>query len=399
MIFQAPDPILPLLQRPALTGATVGVHVRTLDGEERYAFQADRRLMPASNQKALTCAFALWSAGPEWRPRTRFYRDGRTLTIQSEGDPLMTFAELSALRKTVGGADEVRLVQAYRPGWAPDWEWDDLGNRYAAPVTAFTFDQGGFELWNEDGRARFRPGPFGARVQAGEALGFDPYRNVATVPKLARKTERLDTLALPQPDLAAASLFARRVVSSKVVPSSEPVAERIGPPILEMVGRCLPPSDNLIAENLLMLGTSRKATKRPVDYPEARREMTAFLTRTVGVEPLDIEVRDGSGLSRKNLVTARAMTRTLAWASRQPWGLSYRAAMANPERGTLKGRLVGLRFEGKTGSLTSVVGLSGYLVTRKGETLCVSILMNHFPGTASHAREAADAVVRSLDES
>lgn len=386
-----------ILDRPALAGAAVAVHVRTLDGEERYALHADRRLMPASNQKVLSCAFAMWAAGPEWRPRTRFWRDRDGIAIDSEGDPLLTFAQLRELRKTVGGGDRVRLSQAYRPGWGPDWEWDDLGNRYAAPVVAFTFDQGAFELWNDNGRARYRPGPFGSRIERGERVSYDPYRMLATVPALARKTERLDTLALPKPDLAAASLFSSRIDRATEPPSGVPTVTWTGQPIAEMVARCLPPSDNLIAENLLFLGAIRKGGKRGIGYPEAARSLRTFLTETVGCEPVDVSPRDGSGLSRHNVVTARAMTRTLAWAGRQSWGDRFREAMASPTKGTMKGRLVGTEFRGKTGSLDMVVGLSGYLRTKKGEELCISILLNHFPGTAAEARAAADDVIRALE--
>jgi D-alanyl-D-alanine carboxypeptidase/D-alanyl-D-alanine-endopeptidase (penicillin-binding protein 4) len=155
-----------------------------------------------------------------------------------------------------------------------------------------------------------------------------------------------------------------------------------------MVRACLAPSDNNVAEHLLLMAGSKPND----DYPAARRALTEFLEGTVGTPPFDIIPYDGSGLSRHNLVTARALARLLAWCDAQPTSDLWRASLALPgQPGTLRNRLAGVNFAGKTGSLNHVSSLSGYVGDRT-----VVIMMNHFRGSAEAAREIQDAIVRRV---
>ena len=81
--------------------------------------------------------------------------------------------------------------------------------------------------------------------------------------------------------------------------------------------------------------------------------------RAHGVE---VVARDGSGLSYADLVSANGMTRLLAAAGSRPWGAALRATLPTAGRGTLAGRLLGLRVRAKTGTLLQrVSALSGWV--------------------------------------
>jgi D-alanyl-D-alanine carboxypeptidase/D-alanyl-D-alanine-endopeptidase (penicillin-binding protein 4) len=298
----------------------------------------------------------------------------------------------------------VYVKQSYRPFWPASWENDDLPNRYAAPVTAFTVDRGGFELWAEKGRLRLEPEPYGTRIRhqrstAVPTIQYDPFRREVTVAGvLPKDRKRLDTLSVPRPDEAAASYLGRRFVPTEKVPESVPTAILEGNTIAEAVAACLPPSDNNVAENLFLMAAQHQEPLGDKPYSVARRQMTEFLTKTVGIAPGDLNVFDGSGMSRHNLVTTRAITQLLVWASREPTAPIWRASMARPGLGTLRERLTGIEFDGKTGTLNMVVGLSGYVKAKSGKDVVVSILLNHFPGASKDARDAADQVVRNVSE-
>jgi len=121
-----------------------------------------------------------------------------------------------------------------------------------------------------------------------------------------------------------------------------------------------------------------------------------------GVDPGDFRFYDGSGLSPNDLITPRAATTLLVYASRQPWGELYRSTLP---QGGVDGTLAG-RFEhalrgrvfAKTGTLAEVNALSGYLTARSGKTLVFSILCNDQQPEGDAAHHAMDDVVRAIAE-
>ncbi|RYG33302.1 hypothetical protein EON81_18475 [bacterium] len=318
----------------------------------------------------------------------------------TDADGKEIFARNADLRKR---DTSVYLREAYAPGIPASWEVDDLPNKYAAPVTAFTVDRGSFELWNEAGKLALRPTSYGVKIERRRApepfLRYDPFaRKVFFAGSYSEKTERIDTLALPAPDEAAASLFGRLKGGVDRLPNRRPDLLISGRTTLETIAECLPPSDNNLAEHLLLMAVAKDGTLGPRPYETARKGMETFLYETVGVPAESVRVFDGSGMSRHDLVTARALTRILGWANGQPTVEAWKGAMATPGRGTLAARLSGIGFAGKTGSLDMVAALSGYLRTRSGREVQISVVLNHFTCPAADARAVIDAFVKETAE-
>jgi len=120
-----------------------------------------------------------------------------------------------------------------------------------------------------------------------------------------------------------------------------------------------------------------------------------------GVDPGDFSFYDGSGLSPQDLITPRALTRLLVYAERQPWGEEFRASLpVGGVDGTLSGRFTDPPLKdkvfAKTGTISGVNALSGYLTTASRRTLVFSILCNdHGPGNDA-ALKAVDKVVGAI---
>jgi D-alanyl-D-alanine carboxypeptidase/D-alanyl-D-alanine-endopeptidase (penicillin-binding protein 4) len=125
-----------------------------------------------------------------------------------------------------------------------------------------------------------------------------------------------------------------------------------------------------------------------------------YLVETVGVDSLDLRLRDGSGLSAQNVLTPRAIVQVLGHARSSPWGEGFQAALAEPGEAetTLSARLQGLqgRLFGKTGTLTNVASLSGYATRPDGRTVLFSILTNGSGLPGSRVQAGIDQVVRLL---
>jgi D-alanyl-D-alanine carboxypeptidase/D-alanyl-D-alanine-endopeptidase (penicillin-binding protein 4) len=110
--------------------------------------------------------------------------------------------------------------------------------------------------------------------------------------------------------------------------------------------------------------------------------MTDFLTQ-VGVKSGDVLLEEGSGLSRKDVITPNATVALLSYMSKHHWAGIYRDALpVAGVDGTLEHRMRGTAAKGnvraKTGSLRYVYTLSGYVTTAAGERLAFSVMLNNY---------------------
>ena len=175
------------------------------------------------------------------------------------------------------------------------------------------------------------------------------------------------------------------------------LATHQSPPVVEDIVVTNKVSQNLHAELLLrLLGRTLGSDG---SYAQGVRVVRQFLLQA-GVPPEDFFFHDGSGMSMSDVITPRAYTTLLAYAAHQPWGAQWRRSLpVGGEDGTLVARFgdtaLNGRIEAKTGSLSEVSTLSGYMTAASGKTLVFSILVNgHLPDNAhEHATiEAIDKI-------
>ena len=175
-------------------------------------------------------------------------------------------------------------------------------------------------------------------------------------------------------------------------------------PISEVLTRCNTDSANLYAEALLKL-IGHEVTHEPGSWSSGASVLRMLLQERLGSPAAaSTVIADGSGLSHENLVTPRTLTDWLAnlavdQSLREPFMLS----LATPGRGTFTRRFGGMDFDnhvaGKSGVLTGVRTLSGYVVGREGRVVAFSILANDVPsGSGPKATRLADRIVEQIDE-
>lgn len=159
-------------------------------------------------------------------------------------------------------------------------------------------------------------------------------------------------------------------------------------PLAEIVRRTNKESNNLYAE--LLLRTIGKERGTSVPDPDSRKNATrgddeagATLVRkwldSKGIDTRAISIRDGSGLSRLDLVAPEVTGRLLLAMTNSPGASQFRDSLPVAGKdGTLSNRLknVSGRIMAKTGTLTYTHSLSGYASTPGGETLAFSIMCN-----------------------
>lgn len=183
------------------------------------------------------------------------------------------------------------------------------------------------------------------------------------------------------------------------------VATIPAPPLPDLIRHMLKDSDNLYAQVLLQqvgVRTAYTGTCADRAQPPVTSEgwglcaLRALLAR-IGIPGDSATFEEGSGLSRKDLVTPAATTTLLAWAAKQPFAGAFENALpiAGVD-GTLEHRFTGTpaadNLRAKTGTLTHAYALSGYVTGAGGEHLAFSLMLNHY-------QRPTDALGRNIQPS
>jgi D-alanyl-D-alanine carboxypeptidase/D-alanyl-D-alanine-endopeptidase (penicillin-binding protein 4) len=173
------------------------------------------------------------------------------------------------------------------------------------------------------------------------------------------------------------------------------IATHVSPPLSQDITVTNKVSQNLHAELYLrMLG---RLEGDDGSIAQGARVVRQFLINA-GIPPDDFLFYDGSGLSPHDLITPEAATTLLTWAARQPWGDLYRSTLPiGGTDGTLAERFTDPALKGrvfaKTGTLSEVNALSGYLIAASGKVLAFSILCNNREPSGDAPRKAMDKIV------
>jgi D-alanyl-D-alanine carboxypeptidase/D-alanyl-D-alanine-endopeptidase (penicillin-binding protein 4) len=169
------------------------------------------------------------------------------------------------------------------------------------------------------------------------------------------------------------------------------------PPFSLIASHTLKPSQNLYTEIILRtLGKLTSVSSSQTDEEAGLIVVRNFL-RQAGANEHDLALNDGSGLSRNDMITANATVQLLTYMSKHKYFAQFRDALpiAGVD-GTLRTRMRGTPAEGnlraKTGSLSSVASLSGYVTTAAGEHLVFSMMLNNYPDASALRRDSIDAI-------
>jgi D-alanyl-D-alanine carboxypeptidase/D-alanyl-D-alanine-endopeptidase (penicillin-binding protein 4) len=249
------------------------------------------------------------------------------------------------------------------------------------------------------------PGSRTIRVSGTMPAGAPPRRLTIAIEEPAEYaaallTRLLEARGIKIHGVARARHAGDAAVSGESRPAETVLAERMSEPLAEEIRHVNKNSLNLHAELLLLLTGYEKsgATTR-----EGALKFAADFYKAAGIADGDVVLSDGSGLSRRDLVTPRAIAQMLNYAAAQPWGEIYRTSLPIAgEDGTLSERMKNTAAAGrifaKTGTVEHVVALSGYATTTRDAHLIFSILGNNNSLHAQTADTVLDAIAVAMIE-
>jgi D-alanyl-D-alanine carboxypeptidase/D-alanyl-D-alanine-endopeptidase (penicillin-binding protein 4) len=438
---------------PGVQRATWGIAVHSLARNERlFDVNPQTLMVPASVAKLVSVATAVDAVGWDYRFTTTLRAGGPIesgalrgdLLVVGSGDPAiggrggddftgwidaLKAAGIHRIDGRIVGIDD--SYEEPRPGFA--WSWDDLGystgaifgalnlaeNRLTVTVTpgafagastslAFNVDAQDLPITNRSttGAAgsttlvwpEMRPGETVLTIAGSVPLGGMP----ATL-----------TVSAGNPTAWFARMLRRRLIASGIdvagpavdgddVSIMPPDAGAIvyayrSHPLSEIAQPLLKESINLYGEAVQRLNASGPPPRTNDQALDGIKQRLA----SWGISADAFQLVDGSGLSRRDVIAPAALLDVLVRmydpAGTSPWMTALPIAGVD---GTLAARMKGTPGENnvhaKTGTMSNVRSLAGYVTTRGGEPLAFVAIVNNFEGSGAQANAALDAIAVRL---
>ena len=444
-----------LANETVLDGALAGVSIRSAkDGRLLYEHIGDTRLQPASVLKMFTAAAAFSVLGEEYRFTTEVLADGKIdggtlagdLYLKGMGDPTLLPADFDEMAKRLKskGIKEVAGDLVADDSWyddvrySEDLTWNDEHQYYGAQVSALTaspnqdYDAGTVIvniLPGKKGKAAnllLEPETDYVKIlnetvtvdSEGEhdiiierEHGSNSISVRGTIPVTAHKAR--EWVAVWEPSLYAGSLFKKsledhgikvvgKIIKGRATETMTRIVSHKSMPLADLMIPFMKLSNNGHAE--VLVKEMGKVVHGEGSWEKGLEVMDAELSR-IGIDTSQLVLRDGSGISHANLIPANEITKLLYLAQNEKWFPAFQHSLpvAGDELrmvgGTMRNRLkeehLKDRVSAKTGTLTGVSTLAGYVKTASGDTLIFSIMLNNLLDDRE-GRKVEDQIVRIL---
>jgi serine-type D-Ala-D-Ala carboxypeptidase/endopeptidase (penicillin-binding protein 4) len=369
VVSKPPNRIDQLVNTPPFDHAVWGIDVEDDDGHVIYDLNAHRLEMPASNRKLFSAAADANCLGFDAQLRTELWLDGEDVIVKGDGDPsfgsqrhespgFAPFVDALRSRAITHVRDVVADVSRFdRVTIVPSWEVGDLTTSDATPVDAIAYNEN--VIGNDEAAI---DSATNAALQFRDALNAAGIRVDGVI--------RINTTS--------------RMWSQRIAVVESPF-------VAQLLMSVLKNSVNLYAEMLYKRSTPSGS------YGEAQQLERAFLIKEAGLDANEFFFSDGSGLTRRDLVTPAATVKILRWMNAPArHGIWWLILGAPGGEGTLRRRLLPYadRLRAKTGSLTGVHTLSGIIAGANGRYRYFSILVNHH--LAGEATKVIDQIVEEI---
>jgi D-alanyl-D-alanine carboxypeptidase/D-alanyl-D-alanine-endopeptidase (penicillin-binding protein 4) len=403
-----------LLQQPGLGSAQVGISLYDPSTARYvYNYQGDKYFIPASNTKLFSLYAGLKYLGDSL-VGMRYQQTDTALVIIPSGDPTLLHPAFSS-QPVIGFLKKTqRNIYLADPNWQEKplgrgWAWDDYNDDYMPERSPFPV-YGNLVRWVEDSAsASFYSIPevdWEVRFTADTtkktfSVQRDLNKNIFNITEGKGKTRELDVPFITEGITSAALLLkdtvGRTVFTRNALPHWALASGRLqvihSRPVDSLYRPMMYHSDNFFAEQtLLMVSNERLGVMSDVKI------IDALLKDDLKDLPQKPNWVDGCGLSRNDLFSPQDFIWILD-KMKNEFGLE-RMKRILPTGGT--GTLASYYKQdsayifAKTGSLSGVVALSGYLITKKDHLYLFSVLVNNYTGSGVTLRREIEKLIHRI---
>lgn len=431
----------------------MGVKVYDLSANKTLYERNEKFLLkPASNMKVLTTSAGLVFLGPDYNFTTSVKYTGKIINGILYGDlyavggcdPDFTTKDIDSLVKVVRSAG-IKEITGHLYGdvsmmdslfWGNGWMWDDDPSTDAPYLTPLSVNTNSVGMIVRPGK----PGDKAELTLVPQTNYFKVINNTLTVIPDSSNTYSLDRdwlhrkntlivdgnintkavsdsltdtlrvnvyrpdlyfLTLMKEHLAGAGVAVKGAIDTCTAPESAVDLFDFKRPYKDIIVNLNKVSYNLGAE-MTMYAMAAKYSGKPATAKNGLK-MTDSLFTLAGMNPSDYRIVDGSGVSHYNLVSADLMVAVLKYMYENKIDLFNILKHSFPIAGvdgTLENRMIGTPAQGivhaKTGTLSGVASLSGYLTAKNGHLIAFSMLVQNYVGSSRPARNFQDRICNIL---
>ena len=426
----AADSINKVISKSGIDKSVISVSIKNLKtGKTLYSLHQDRLINPASTQKLVTLAASLDTLGYDYRFLTLLYKStNNDLYLKLGADPYLTADNLKSMFEKAKSKNIIEPKNIYIDDyildsvtWGEGWQWDDDLNPLMPKFGAYNIDRNLIKVviapttLNSPANVYpevFYPITFMNLVTTGKENDIDISHNTTiannvlqvegSVAKLTGITipvsniKRYFRLRLEEAVSNANILFYGNLKQKKLPQNNIYIVAQTEHPIKNAAKDILQNSDNMIAETVFKLAGG-KFKNNTGSINSALEMFNAFCEKN-GLKADDVKLVDGSGVSKNNLMSADFMTSFLVAEAKQTNFETYKSLMASPGTGTLEDRMLYFKdnLKAKTGTLTDVSAIAGYIKTQRGNEYAFDIMINDHKSSPADKKMLEEYILRSV---
>lgn len=407
--------------------SAVSVLIKDINsGKVIYKLHANQPKMPASTLKLVTAGASIDTLGYDYEFSTKLYKStNNDLYLQLGGDPFFTSSNLNNLFKSAKEKNIIEPKTVYIDDfifdstiWGEGWQWDDDLNIHMPKFSSYNIDNNILKIIinptqpgspAEIKTTKFYPVTFmnlvttdtsdSVKIKRNNSISPDIINFEGTVSKQmirhipVNNLKRYFKLRLDDAIRSAKIDYYGKYPQKKLPADNVYLVDEVNHPISKAIEAILKDSNNLVAESLFK-AAGAKFVNNTGSLEHSQQMLSNYFSK-IGINTDDIRIVDGSGVSKNNLVTAEFMTDFLAKIANDELFVN---TLPTPGEGTLKERMLYFKdnLRAKTGTLSDVSAIAGYITARSGKKYAFDIMINDPKSSSQEKKSLEEYILRDI---
>lgn len=409
------------------SSALISISIKEVaSGKSVYEYNSKTPMNPASIQKIVTLLPSIETLGKDYEFKTQLYKNkDNNLYLKLGADPLLTSADLKNMVKILSGY-KVNSTKAFyiddsiidSNEWGEGWQWDDDLNPLIPKFGAYNLDKNLLQI-------SVTPTILGAPADITTNVFYPTafINNIITGEKTDLKLERKNYIS---PDVINADGMISHDVSIDIpinyprryfilrleeilrkqkiayygdynrikLPKDSCLVAETKHPLSLISSDILKRSNNMMAETVFKVAGGKYS--QGTGTTDAAVEMLNDYYNKLGINTDNIKIVDGSGISKNNLLTADFITKVLVKTDTNSNLPEFKTTLAKPGEGTLTDRMLYFQdnLRAKTGTLTNISSIAGYLKAKSGKTYAFCVIINDSKSKSTDKKAFEEYVLR-----
>ncbi len=413
------------IKKSGISSNAVSVSVKDVQtGKTVYAHNENQPSMPASTLKTVTLSASAEVLGEDYKFSTKLYKTGANeLYLKLSADPFLSSSDLNSLMNVAQNKKIFEPKAFYiddyvfdSTEWGEGWQWDDDLNPLMPKFSSYNLDGNMLSIViiptkpnspAEIHSSKFYPVTFMNLVTTGTSNNVEISRNNSISPDIITvegtvKTQftkqipvnypkRYFLLRLEDAIRSERIGYYGKFLQKKTPASGIYLVGEITHPLNSAFDEILKNSNNFMAETVFKAAGAKFANS--TGSLENSQKMLKSVLEKYGIKSDDIKVVDGSGVSKNNIVTADFMTEFLT--KRYDW---LKDLLPESGEGTLSNRMLYFKdnLRAKTGTLSDVSAIAGYITSRSGKLYAFDIMINDAKSSAGGKKSLEEYIIRDI---